>query len=1485
MTMNPPEIIPPLASAAQHNEKVAVTVLPNGRTPDNGLKLTLLFTLSLPKDQSISQTWFENWTADDPAGPGNIGALLRKGSWTFKFFDSVSSAVPLDTKQGTPQPYRRYPELWTILFADKAEKAKYNRRSTRDKTPWHVAHDAAFTEYVIKNHRYARAAQQFSKRHGMAFRSTAQATLDGQFDSIDVYLHPKLGDTSATSIQDQLKARADLLSSSSALWIPTLVKVLINPNTFPLLTERFQYGLCLLDSADQPLAPLGLLALWRHCALSLPSDPNFPIDAVIAKIETTATSVQVLASSLSQAQSIIEFLLTSRKKEVNANCAAVIDPPDFHQMLGMVNRYPALLRPLGLAVDVVLPLPANSDKAVLVSVTPPVADSAIVCFPTAIYIGNAGGHGGPEFCARSRYDDLRIGTPDNQIDDCFRLLQNRYLWLAATSKVDRTSALFWTTSHDGSGMTHKMVNASFSFRRGSQYRHYATKNDAEKPAPDTLPSLRSTGIQLLHVARVARSQQVAANQPDMSAPRVLYADDLILGYRVDMYDGRNDGTWFALCARRTLYESLDGTFTWQPSTAEDFVADEGFVTLGGLVEDDGGSTVIRMHQAVCTWNGENLSVKPFFDTKQEKPTNPIFRIIPTYFIPSDHSELPMRFEKRYDLRCRMVDLAGNSPRLGECIPLDSAGENVVTISHDLLREEPFRGPQLLLRDPIDRAAYPGENISTLVLRDGHGSVERAVVPPRETRQLVERAGKLDHDLPRGAFEEFWLDRDTGRFITAQEEEHGGPIKAGDIDAEEQDGILRLQPTQPKHRYFPDPHILHACIQFKPPGDFTPWQKWDPQYLSFYKEGREWPHASPVLLRLFPSDDSPHAKVTDVPLFPPNSFADTPALNLYLPKATDAIIELSSAAYTASNPAENPMRLAIEDTSSRIPASAHPTGRGISAATHGSFERPTLVATNSTASKIATQIPDAVLLQAMGINDQTAFTVQIEARLRDQGIWGDGQHPVVSPVHQIRLVHAVKQPLRQPVVTDLALTRKYGETIAYTSGSLDPCIRSTGKITFHASYELYIDDPARPEPYYAPYNETAFEIALPSAALDPTQTPPKYLEGKQHIFNDNRARSIIYSTVATSRFLGFYPDTDHQSRFEITQTLPAPVKVAATVRPPAPVISYIIPAFRWDATRDENGTYKKTRTPYLRVYMERPHVVTDNDQMLGVVVASSSTVPLASSPANLLVSKIGMDPTQGTWTQVGLNKVNMDPTMFTNQAQVGAGFLVESTAEFAADQSATGAVDILAFKTQFLKKRNLWFADIAIQAEEEVNGSSFHARSPFVQLALTRYAPNGLVGTSPLDDARMSAVVVADFMQLAEDRCCTLARNGKSITLCISGPFVAATGSDKQAWCPSRRRWEWTRETRISVELQHRWHSVDGEESWLPVDPKVSDPHPFKFVADDEHGLGALTITFNLPHSPAWFKYAVLVMEEEIIPAKDSSTSEIYRARYFDQIEI
>jgi hypothetical protein len=227
-----------------------------------------------------------------------------------------------------------------------------------------------------------------------------------------------------------------------------------------------------------------------------------------------------------------------------------------------------------------------------------------------------------------------------------------------------------------------------------------------------------------------------------------------------------------------------------------------------------------------------------------------------------------------------------------------------------------------------------------------------------------------------------------------------------------------------------------------------------------------------LLRLLPTDDGqPYVKPYNSRLLDSDVFANTPVLEFYLPKYMDTIIEVSSAAKGDGSAPETSVHLAITQPLSRPPASA---GGNKQSSAHG-ISQPMLVASNSNADPNAD--PNRSLLDAMK-------TAQLTL---DHPSWNDGTNPSTSPPHQIRLVHAVKQP-RQPTVTGLALARRYGETIANVGGTLKPHVASTGKVTFHASYDLVIDNPARPKPYSAHYKEVAFEVNLPTARPGQTGLP-------------------------------------------------------------------------------------------------------------------------------------------------------------------------------------------------------------------------------------------------------------------------------------------------------------------------------------------------------------------------------------------------------------
>ena len=85
----------------------------------------------------------------------------------------------------------------------------------------------------------------------------------------------------------------------------------------------------------------------------------------------------------------------------------------------------------------------------------------------------------------------------------------------------------------------------------------------------------------------------------------------------------------------------------------------------------------------------------------------------------------------------------------------------------------------------------------------------------------------------------------------------------------------------------------------------------------------------------------------------------------------------------------------------------------------------------------------------------------------------------------------------------------------------------------------------------------------------------------------------------------------------------------------------------------------------------------------------------------------------------------------------------------------GRVLAVAHRVAWSDDRQLWYCDIEIVA-----GSSY---MPFVRLALARYQPNAL------PDAKLSAIVLADFAQVLPRRRAVIRRDGAQVSARLHGP--------------------------------------------------------------------------------------------------------------------
>jgi hypothetical protein len=214
----------------------------------------------------------------------------------------------------------------------------------------------------------------------------------------------------------------------------------------------------------------------------------------------------------------------------------------------------------------------------------------------------------------------------------------------------------------------------------------------------------------------------------------------------------------------------------------------------------------------------------------------------------------------------------------------------------------------------------------------------------------------------------------------------------------------------------------------------------------------------------------------------------------------------------------------------------------------------------------------------------------------------------------------------------------------------------------------------------------------------------------------------------------------------------PVSVPSSVRPPAPAIRYLIPAFRW-----QQKTLPKLKTSLrigniLRVYIGRPWFQTGAGELLGVVVAAPP--PGAPLPSTLapFVSGYGLDPV----FEAGRLKTAA-ATDFTLAVHQGKGLLLE-------EQTGTVPwVDVAGHEVAWDKDRQLWFSDI------EINTISATTYFPFVKLALVRYQPSSLKGLE------LSRVVQADFIQVTPDRVVTTTfPTPTTVKVAVAGPGYLAT---------------------------------------------------------------------------------------------------------------
>jgi len=1184
---------------------------------------------------------------------------------------------------------------------------------------------------------------------------------------------------------------------------------------------------------------------------------------------------------------------------------------DFHQALTSLNSFPELLRALGLVFDLDLPrnfvaaTPSGAPGALCVSNVIPGWDSRLQTarqpLKTAYLKFKNGDH---EFF----FAAPRVSDPNSPHD-----------FLGVLGLLNLDPGHFGLAQVDVDGAMHKTIMLAETLHPSGDHNlvRNATPQEAQHPEvfdPEaTLPSLRSGGfslyadnraLQLLESIQQSKkfNESLGSNQ---AAHRPFYAEDLIRGYRLDVWDSRTNA-WHSLHLRRGKYRVGDLPFTPKDEP------EEGFVQLAVAQSAPGAENAtndLYVHEAIARWAGWSLSVArpgkhlsryanaddavPRDDDPEkfaeDEAVTP-FRVTAHYKI-EPKSLPPLRFGVRYRVRARAVDLAGNSLRWDD--KLADALAAIFALPRDAegftyLRFEPVPAPLIVIRNK--RALTdPGSAVDRIVIRtfnndinkDGDAAkttgADRHIIPPRASIEMGERlsafdnaGGKLKSDA---ATWKLIAERDQGKLNMVKIAVAGGdpekkyPLEPGKAiddlpffpDPLSRGAALRDLPGTPDGAIgnaIPDAGVA-APIDYQLLSDPNP-RPGSATLVSFGETGH-WQDTHGFRLVLA----EPKINQDD---FRPHWDPIGRVLTVFLSKGQTKVVPLTS--YMSADDLKlmgvwQWLREYIENVTETNP-------------------RPPSLQPGSDLDRIAHVLQRAV----------------------------EGGHWMLTPPHLVTLVHATQQPIGRPEFTALHIShatkigretlqtapdrgptdptelapvtawRRLDSTETYLLGALKIHGASTAKVELRAEWNDPVDDIAKSKWETIQFSGLADELPLPA----PMEGPLLVVEAEEravgyydlehdqiafvraddrpplsdynfsqaaprHFLNDTKRHIVRYTATATSRFCEYFePNLDFTRSSD-----PVEVDVPASGRPLAPDVVYVVPTFGWERQTATNLKRSVRFGGGLRVYLNRPWFSSGEGELLGVALWSGANGSLDEKNRDKFkpyFTQWGMDP---IWQTATLSYAPSPYNFPDTEEQDWDVSLEEGSAR--QKNGDPGRVSVVGFVPQFDESRGLWFADLTISLPSETY-------MPFVRLALVRYQPHALA------DAKISRVVLADFAQLTPDRAATVTsdpHHARTIRVAVSG--VAPQGPRPIIRGQPPFQAENMRATRVRVRVQERDQTLQTDVDWRDVPQTVARIDVIKDGAtpgDVDLTLWLGTITFS--QLPEAGRYRLLIEEYEYISA-------------------
>jgi hypothetical protein len=1034
---------------------------------------------------------------------------------------------------------------------------------------------------------------------------------------------------------------------------------------------------------------------------------------------------------------------------------------DFHEMVSSLADHPALLRRLGLVIDLVVEL----DPA---QVVPP---SGVV---RVIPRGDVPEK--PPTCPGTRYDyDGRWfgARPKNN------QRMNRGILRLSQEFYD-----LFQVDVDGAAMHAIDFAAALEAMKDPEHRSDATPDQAGVPA------LRSGG---LAIARINRADVLLEELKDKSGknknievgvPVILDAEDLIRGYRIDVLDqdAPGGGRWFSLHRRATEHTIKPPAGGAAPKPIK--VTDEGYIKATSASSENAEhptpSDDLYLHETLFGWEGWSLSVarpgKRIVEPGEGDTGSNISRYDPDEGNPFplvstsavEGGTLPrLRLGHTYRMRARTVDLAGNSRAFSEH-DLDPLQPDLRSEAQAYLRFEPVPSPTVLRRH-LDTE---GESLEKLAIRSNLG------ISPGDYANLP-------------AVQQALTDAGAAHVYAADSQRHLAPPKASQ-QAVEQDG--RLDPA-----FGGTPADVSAAlhVSLREEGTFL-----DPTIVDV-ATGQKTVVQAPISL-FPPGTPMPPTRGAGLPGGAYAYYAGPEVVLPYLPDSLAIGVALTGYDFTGAEVLHQIAPFAgawPQLTPFRLRLSEGP----LAAAFAGNVLEVTLPKAEVVWARLSSVFPDGRL-------EDMAIWQWIPAPDRTAALHAaaiDGRHWMLTPFRNLTFTHAVQQPLVVPDMTKVVSTRALGNTYADFRGPVINHAKSTGRLDVFGAWtedvDLITDDEPRMKAFASEVHHRAQAFGFEITRYEDAAEVAKH--AARHEFGDTKYRHIVYHSVATTRFREFLPRplTDvpaNIQRVEPTTDGGGTVKsllihdVPSSSRPAAPDILYVLPTFRWERQNEGNQRKHVRYGKAVRVWMRRPWFSSGDGEQLGVILEPGVPLPrgwarqaafetmahlLARQPqvslgplrrvpqpgdappaaaggaqflvqASNLVSGAALSALAGLTpspaeaktmlrpytTAWGLDPVwesalpDEPPTVaaFPRHSGYAVGLTLEELPH-------TVAVVVAAHDVYYDRGRKLWYCDIEIDA-----GDTYF---PFARLALARYQAHSVT------NAHLSRVVMTDFIQLAPDR--------------------------------------------------------------------------------------------------------------------------------------